>query len=71
MKKKLLHGITLHYASESHQLFASFKRTLGGSHMFVIELNARVVHMAKTFEAFKKTLEKLVFEKELTLIDEA
>lgn len=70
MKKQLLKGIILHYANESHELFASFKRGLGGNMQFVIEFNARVVYMAKTFESFKKELERLVFVHELELIEE-
>jgi hypothetical protein len=65
MKKELEQGKEFTFSNENDVLTASFRKTLGGSLSFIIELNCKIVHISKTFKPFENKLNFLISERNL------
>ena len=70
MKKRLLNGEVLELQNCSGDcMVLSFRKTLGGSMEFVVELNAKIIKMCKTFKAFENKVNELIEDRTLVDVD--
>ena len=60
MKTILLNGENLQFENENDIMELSFRKTLGGSDEFIIELNCKTISMFKTFKPFENRVNWLI-----------